>query len=183
MNVRHIVLRFVAIPVLFCALGAAETAAITGAWCFNAEDSTDLAAWGRRIPHLDIRDDGETVTIVTEWRRGRRSWSDTLAVVPGGKPAKSIVYSPLWPQNWFMGVLAKTGGTRTATAAWLEPGRRLMAETRQTVEVSQGEAVIVTTYEYRLDPGGDRLTLTEQRSSRPTPVTLVFDRLAEGVVE
>lgn len=179
MNVRHRALLFVVAPFLCCTLVVAEGAAITGVWGFNAEKSTDIAGWGRRTPQLDIRDDGDTVTIVADWRRGARSWCDTLTVVPGGKPAKSVVGSPLWPQNWFTGVLAKVGSTRTASATWLEPGRRLEIRIEQVVEVSQGEATIVTTCEYALDPGGDRLTMTERRSSRPTPVTLVFDRVTE----
>jgi hypothetical protein len=176
--IRTLLFLIAALPLLFCVLGAQKEATIYGEWLFNGEESTDIAPWGRKKPHLFIRDGGEVVTIIHDWRRGRQCWSDTLTVVPGGQPSVSVVSSPVWPQNWFMGVLAKVGSGVTTTAAWLEPQRRLRTETEQIVEVSQGEAAIVTIREYALDPEGGRLSVTENRSTRPTPIRLVFDRAA-----
>ena len=178
MTVRSLLPLCIAIAFVLDPSGASGNPSIFGVWRFDADKSTDIASWKGRLPNLEIRERGGTMTIVHDWRRGRGSWTDTLTVVPGGDSSSTIVTSPIWPQNWFVGVLAKVGGTRTATAQWSEPGTRLVTEIEQVVEVSQGEATIVTTCEFALGPDGDTLIVTGSRSTRPAPVVMVFDRVS-----
>jgi hypothetical protein len=180
-------LPIIAVPILFCATGiatAGANATLYGTWQFNKAESTDIVAWQGRRLRLEIRTLGDAVTIEHDWRhRGDGSWRESLTIRPGGEPVVDLVESPIWPANWYMGVLAAVGTERITTASWLEPGQRLITETEQVVEVSQGRAVVVTTRVYAVDRQADRLTLTETRSTRPTPVTLVFDRVAEDAHE
>ena len=75
-----------------------------------------------------------------------------------------------------MGVLASVGAPRTVSGLWLRPEESLRVTSRQVLRTSQGTISVTTTREYTLGPDGATLTLTEQRSSRPTPVVLVFER-------
>jgi hypothetical protein len=78
-----------------------------------------------------------------------------------------------------MGALARKGSTKTTSGTWREAGTTLETRTRQVLNVSQGEVMVETTRTFRLEPGGARLTVTEQRSTRPTPIVLVFERIAQ----
>lgn len=184
MTPRHLAALLILIPIMLCSIRAGADDAIYGTWQLNKDESTDLAAWRHRVLHLDIRDHGDAITIVHDWRhRGYGSWTDSLTVSPGQGPVTQLVESAIWPGNWFMGVLARIGSGKTTRATWLETDRRLATETELVVEVSQGEATITVTCEYALGAAGDRLTLTERRSTRPTPVKMVFDRVVRGTGE
>lgn len=164
---------------LLCAGNVHADRPIFGDWRFDADRSTQMAPWQHREPRLEIRGHGDAITIVQHWRhRGRGSWSDSVTVDPGGEPTRQTVSSPIWPMNWFMGVLAKVGSERTTRAVWVQPGRRLRTEIEQVVEISQGETTLVTTCEYSVDARGDRMTLVWARATRPAPLKLVFDRVA-----
>jgi len=76
-----------------------------------------------------------------------------------------------------MGVLAKSGSSKTVAGSWEKADRVLQIQKEQTVETSQGETQIKTTFTYDLDRRGNILTVTEKRSSRPTPIKLVFERV------
>jgi hypothetical protein len=75
-----------------------------------------------------------------------------------------------------MGVLSSPGDPRTVSGRWLEPEKSFRVVTRQTVRTSQGKTTLTTTRDYTLGPQGKTLTLSEKRSSRPSPVVLVFER-------
>jgi hypothetical protein len=152
---------------------------IEGTWKFLRERSTDLATWRYRIPRLEISRSGDQLAIVRTWmERDRAASVDSFAFVVGGSTSSVPVSSKIWPENWYMGVLAIPGSRISVSGVWIHPGSDLRVETEQTVEISQGQARIVTQSEYRLDASGDTLMVSEQRSSRPTPVVLTFHRLA-----
>jgi hypothetical protein len=75
-----------------------------------------------------------------------------------------------------MGVLSSVGDARTVSGRWLEPEKAIRAVARQTVRTSQGKTTVTTTRDYTLGPEGKTLTLSEKRSSRPSPVVLLFER-------
>jgi len=152
---------------------------IYGAWKFNKEKSTDLATWRYRQPQLIIRDEGEAgISIVTNWlERNKVVMVDSVNFLPDGEPVAIPVTSQYWYENWYMGVLAKVGTNKTVSGNWEKQDRSLQVQKELTVETSQGDTQIQTTYTYNLDRGGDVLTVIEKRSSRPTPITLVFDRV------
>ena len=139
MNARHRVLLIITIPILLCVVGAVEDATIYGTWQFNRDESTDIVTWRYRKLRLEIRDLGDTVAIDHDWRhRGYGSWRESVTIRPGGEPTTDIVESPIWPANWYMGVLAAVGGEKTTTATWLVTGRRLATETEQVDGLAEG---------------------------------------------
>ena len=158
---------------------------IYGTWKFNKEKSTDLATWRYRQPQLIIRDEGEAgISIVTNWlERNRVVMVDSVDFVPGGEQTEILVTSQYWYENWYMGVLAKVGTIKTISGDWEEQGRELTVHKELTVETSQGDTQIKTTYTYSLDRKGDVLTVIEKRSSRPTPIELVFERVVGNDAE
>jgi hypothetical protein len=163
-----------------CTAGVASLQAQTleGSWKFMKEESTDLATWRYRLPQITITKEENRVRLIHDWlERNQVALADTFIFFSGGDPSTIEVASPIWPENWYMGVLAKTGTTKTVSGTWLEEGRALWMSIDQTVETSQGDAVIHTTREYRLDRESGLLTLTERRMTRPTPVLLVFERI------
>ena len=158
---------------------------IYGTWKFNKEKSTDIASWRYRQPQLVIRNEGETgISVVYNWlERDKVVFVDSIKFVPGGEQAEFPVTSQYWYENWYMGVLAKLGTNKTVSGSWEEKDRALQVQEEQTVETSQGDTQIQTTYSYNLDRRGNVLTAIEKRSSRPTPITLVFDRVVTNESE
>jgi hypothetical protein len=149
-----------------------------GNWTFEPAKSTELALWRSRVPLIEIGGTRDTLLLRTTWMEGKApTMVDSVLLRPGGSPSIIPTTSAVWPDNWLMGVLAKVGTPQEVSAAW-EPEGGLRITSVRTVSVSQGEATITTIRLLRLDATGDLLTITEQRSSRPTPVTMVFTRSA-----
>jgi hypothetical protein len=150
---------------------------IEGKWSFIKEKSTDIAVWRSWSPQIEIATRGDYVTITHRWlERNQVVHTDSFAFRPGASASTIPVHSEIWTDNWFMGVLARKGTSRSVSGIWLEPGKAMKTVSEQVVEISQGEKSLTTTREYRLDETRAFLTLTELRASRPTPVILVFQR-------
>jgi len=157
--------------------GAPGGATIEGTWNFVPAMSTEIATWKGRLPEIVIAASGSRVSVIQNWlERGRVAYSDTSLFAPGGAPVGTVIRSVEWPDNWFMGVLSSPGSERTVSGSWQAPGNDLRVITVQPVVTSQGKTTVTTTREYVLGGDGNSLTLTEHRSSRPTPVVLVFER-------
>jgi hypothetical protein len=151
--------------------------AFEGAWKFVPAKSTDIAAWDNSQPQLDISTVAGNIRIVQGWvYRGKIAYADTFQFHPGGDPVTTIVRSEVWPGNWFMGVLSSPGDPKTVQGVWVEEGRSLRLVIHESVRTSQGKAVVKTTADYALGTDGKTITVTEKRSSRPTPVVLLFER-------
>ena len=151
---------------------------IYGRWAYVPGKSTDLVTWRYRVPEVVIQKENNSVAIVWNWiRRKKVAFKDSLAFVPDGAPSKISVTSPIWPENWYMGVLSKTNATKEISGKWKHPNKELLVTKKQTVEISQGETEITTNYSYSLGAKGQMLTVTEKRSSRPTSVRYVFKRI------
>ena len=153
---------------------------VDGSWKFVPEKSTDLATWRYRLPQLSIDSTDAPVRILLSWmERSRAAFVDTFFVDPGGETREVTIYSRLWPANWYMGVLAIEHSTRTMHGSWTDRPRGLDFTSEQPVSISQGETPLTTHWELRVDPETGFLTLREQRSSRPTPIVMVFERLED----
>lgn len=153
---------------------------VFGSWKFMPEKSTDIASWRYRLPQLSIDSTATHVRVIMSWmERQRAAFVDTFLVAPGGDPVKRAVHSRLWPANWYMGVLAMENSERTISGTWSQKPLVLELTTKQPVSISQGETLLTTRWEYRVDPTTGLLTVREQRSSRPTPVVMVFERLED----
>ena len=155
-------------------------AIIYGKWTLNRDKSTDLASWRYRQLELEIASENNQLTIIQNWTHKRYgNFIDSVAFKPGIDTSKVIVKSPVWQKNWFMGILAKVNSVKTVCGSWQEIDKKLTTETKEIVAVSQGDAEITTVNEFSLNRKGDILTVTEKRSTRPTPITLVFDRTVQ----
>jgi hypothetical protein len=150
---------------------------IEGTWKFIPAKSTDIASWNYSLPQLEISSSAGAVRVIHNWLdRGKVAYADTFAFSPGGTVSASITRSEVWPENWYMGVLSSAGDPRTVSGVWIQPGSSLRVTTRESLRTSQGKTSVATTREYTLGPDGNTLTLSQKRSSRPTPVILVFER-------
>jgi len=153
---------------------------VYGTWEFNKEKSTNIVTWRYRIPQVIINKDGETgISVVFNWleRNKKLAMVDAVNFVPSEEPVSIPVEKQYWLENWYMGVLAKAGTNKIVSGEWLEQDRVLKVQKEQTVETSQGDTQITSTFTFNLDRKGDVLTVTEERLSRPTPIMLVFDRV------
>ncbi len=149
-----------------------------GTWKLVPDKSTNLATWRSRVLQLSITTEPNHVLVLHQWlERDQVVSVDTFRFSPGGKPVTSLVSSELWPENWFMGVLAVKGGTRTVTGVWEKPESLLVVHTTMPVRTSQGLTDVQTSRQYHLAPDGTTLTLTERRAGRPTPIVLTFERM------
>ena len=156
---------------------AANGPGLEGSWKFIPAKSTDIATWDNSQPQIEISSAGGNVRIIRGWLyRAKIAYADTFEFRPGGDPVTTPVRSEVWPENWFMGVLSSPGDPRTFRGAWVAEGKVLRLIVRETVRTSQGKTVIETTADYMLGTGGTTLTVSERRSSRPTPVVLLFER-------
>lgn len=157
--------------------GLPAGSSIEGTWEFVPAKSTQIATWKGRLPEIVIAAAGVRVSVIQNWLdRGQVAYADTFLFTPGGPAVRMPVRSVEWPENWFMGVLAAVGDERKVSGAWKEEGTDLLVTAVQPVLTSQGKTKVTTAREYVLGADGTSLTVTEQRSTRPTPVVLVFER-------
>ncbi|NOY60784.1 MAG: hypothetical protein GXO75_17895 [Calditrichaeota bacterium] len=165
---------------LFSLSCADKTKTIYGTWKINRQKSTDIVNWRYRQIEMVIQKKGEAVVLVqNSLEKNKVVFVDSATFIPGGEAVHVPVTSQIWPENWFMGVLAKTGTDKTIRGSWKEPDRELEVVKEQTVEISQGDAKITTVLSFKLNRNGNNLIVIEKRSSRPTPVKLVFDRVKQ----
>jgi len=158
-------------------VGTPGAPALDGTWKFVPAKSTEIATWKGRIPEMVISGRESQVCVIENWlERGQVAYADTFLFTPGGALTRSLVRSVEWPDNWFMGVLSSVGDERTVSGSWQRKGSDLRVITVQPVLTSQGKTSVMTTREFALGADGLSLTVTERRSSRPTPVVLVFER-------
>jgi len=163
--------------VLYSSIALAGGPGLNGTWKFVPGKSTDIASWGNSLPQIEISSSDANVRVISEWlERGKIAFADTFDVHTGGGAVTSTVRSEVWPPNWFMGVLSVPGEPRTVSGSWLEPGKSLRVVSRETLRTSQGKIPVTTTFDYTLEADGKTMTCSEKRSTRPSPVVLVFER-------
>ena len=164
--------------IIFMQSCANSNRSIYGVWKLNKSKSTDIVTWRYRLLNLDISKKNETVSIIEKWEHKRYgSTIDTVMFKPDIDTCKTNVKSAIWPGNWYMGVLSKKSSIKTVTGTWKTLDKYLSTVTKLDVHVSQGETTITTTNEYIISNDAKTLTVKETRSSRPTPVLLVFDKI------
>jgi hypothetical protein len=164
---------FAAVALVGCfSTGSTSASSLTGTWVLDTARSDEVAAW--RNLELVVASDGDAVTLTRNLGWGRRRFSDSITVTPGS--GTSVLPLVWWADIRHIGVYAVDGAERTVEAVYLDDGRTLRTEARFMVETQQGVAPMRITTEFRLWPDGDRLTMIEIRSSRPTPITYAFVR-------
>lgn len=166
--------------IFFITCSMSNNKSMAGKWKLIKEKSTDLASWRYAVPQIEIRENNGNIEILRNWYRGKNvAYVDSITFAPGGGTNKIPVDSPIWLPNWYMGVLSKVGSEKVVRGEWKKVGKSLAVQVQGVVEASQGDATIKTGYEYKLSRDGATLTVTEKRSTRPSPIVLVFNRIIE----
>ena len=156
---------------------SSDDASIFGTWTLNKDKSTDLVTWRYRQPELTIMAHGDTLCVKTVWKSRRAGdYVEKFMFVPDGDTAFAPVTSQHWVENWYMGVLSVEGSSEAVWGEWLEENTKLRSGAKRTVRTSQGETDVTTIREFDVNRKGNVLEVTEERSTRPTPIKLVFDR-------
>ncbi len=150
---------------------------IYGHWKLVPEQSTDLVTWRYRQLELIIENNNGEVTLLHNWsRRKQTAFVDSMTFSPGKDPAYMVQKTATWAGNWYMGILSQVGSKKKISGEWKDEHRVLQVETEEVLQTSQGETVLKTVREYRLETDGDRITVNEKRATRPTPITMIFER-------
>ena len=95
--------------------------------------------------------------------------NDTQVEIPMPGSAK-------WLEQPHLGVFIDGKSPQQIRANWEEPGRVLNVQRLMTVETSQGSATVEILRRYSLSDDGSELTVVQNRSSRPSPLTYVYTR-------
>lgn len=148
---------------------------IYGLWKFMPKEGTDIVTWRYKHQELEIiKNQGELAVLQKFYYRKKVAYVDSMIIIPGGEPRTSIQKTQNWAGNWYMGVLSQVGYEKKFHGIWKEEHKVLLIERAEVVQTSQGEIDLNTTREFRVD--GDKLIVLETRSTRPTPITLVFEK-------
>jgi len=178
MKKRFVIVWLVALIMIAGLACSSSEKSLYGTWTLVPEKSTDLAPWKYRHLQVEIRKEGEAITLLQKWlQRKKVAFVDSVTFVPGGQAVQVPVETYVWPENWFMGVLAKKSSSKKISGVWKKQDQTLVVTREQAVLISQGQTTITTTREYGLDWRGKTLTIKEKRSTRPTLVKYVLKRI------
>ncbi|KAB2643735.1 MAG: hypothetical protein DVB35_07900 [Verrucomicrobia bacterium] len=145
---------------------------LVGTWHLNSELSSELSPWKTYDLTIDVKDD--TVTINQNLTWGRRVFNSTLTI--DTTKADNIVPISMWPDNRHIGAYSYDH-LKHVHATWLENRRILQLSTDLNLQTQQGVHSVNILSDYKVSASGSRLTLTELRSTRNTPLEYVFDRV------
>ena len=161
---------------LFSTLSCSDSnKTIYGRWKFMPKEGTDIVTWRYKHQELEITNKQEEIALLQKFfYRKKVAYVDSMIIIPGGEPRTSIQRTQNWAGNWYMGILAQVGSEKKVHGKWKEEHKVLLVERKEVLQTSQGEIDLNTTREFRVD--GDKLIVLEKRSTRPTPITLVFEK-------
>ncbi len=146
--------------------------AFIGKWDFDKAQSTDLSPWSRCQLTISLK--GEILTISRVLGGGRRTHTDTIPL--NINRHLNTVAQGWWIDNRHIGAYSPHDATKTVTARTLDNGKLLRLETDLVLETQQGSRDVNIISQYQISPDGDRLIVTDLRSTRPRPVVHVFTR-------
>lgn len=160
----------------FACLGVAWANPLAGSWRLIPDRSTNLGAWGSLA--LDIKVEGNVVTIARHFAAGRRTFDD-VTPVDLTKPV-NIVPVSWWPDNRHIGAFIGGDQTEKVRGEWLSDGRVLRLDTDLVLATQQGEHPVNILREFMVSANGKQLTVITIRSTRNRPVVYVFKRVIPG---
>ncbi len=166
--------------ILFCWLGLlpavalAANPAFAGRWRLDPAQSTALDGW--TAMDLVVRLEGTKVDLRHDmsWRATKVSGTNT---VDTAQPVEITNFFRIDQRH--MAVYALPKKTARTVASWIDGDRTLRVEALVPLEVSQGEAIMRVTAEYRLLEGGETLLLIELHSTRNRPLVYRFTTVPE----
>ena len=154
---------------------AAAASPLDGRWRLDPARSSALDGWNAW--DLVIRSEGSRVSLRHDmtWRTTKHSATNTVDTA-----APAPVKDFFRVEQRHMALYPAKGGATTFRGEWIDAGRTLRTEALTPIEISQGEAVMRITSEYRLVEGGAELLLIELHSSRPRPLIYRFTKVTEN---
>lgn len=150
----------------------AVSSPLAGTWQLDPARSTEFSPW--RELTLVIAIEGDRVDLRREFRNGRRSFTETLALDVAADV--NVVPVSWWPDNRHLGAYIAGDKTKRIRATWLDDRRILRLSADLTVSTSQGDRALNILSDYKVSVNGSVLTLTELRSTRNQPVVYTFTR-------
>jgi hypothetical protein len=156
------------------AQAASADSPLAGNWRYDASRSTELSSW--KSFDLTITVEGSKVSLQRRLGWARRDYEDRTEV-DLSRPV-SVVPAPWWPDNRHLGAYASAENPKRIRGEWLDDRRILRLNTEQVLDTQQGPLLVNVLADYKVSPGGTRLTLTELRSTRSRPIVYVFNRVA-----
>ena len=172
-QMRLLILVLLMVPALPGDAGADEKG-LDGRWELVKNKSTDIDLYGTLS--LDIRTQGQNLTLIRTWGAGR-SYRDSLTLPVGGAVVSVPVTNRVFPSNVFMGFMMPVGSSREVTV-FRDADGGIRVEESFRLRGSQGETAVTATNLFALSPGGETMTYEIRRSTRTSgpPVKFVLKR-------
>lgn len=145
-----------------------------GRWRLDKTRSTALDGWHEW--DLVIQVTGSQVSLKHDMKWGRTEFSATNVV---DTAQASRLPNFFRVEQRHMALYPAKDAVTPVRAAWLDDGRTLRVEADVPIEISQGQAVMRISSEYRLLEGDRDLELIELHNSRPRPLVYHFTRVTE----
>ncbi|MBD3385270.1 hypothetical protein GF407_10140, partial [candidate division KSB1 bacterium] len=169
---RIILLLFVASAAL-----ASGDSAFNQVWKLIPSMSSDVNRYTRSIT-LDIRLEGDEVTLIRHW--GRRGRIDTLNVIADGNDRRLSQTNRNNLTTIYTALHTIPGEARTIAAEWQDQGRTLVIEQTYEVEIQQGKAELQEEHVFQVSKNRDFLTYRISRPSRPHDPMLEYKFKVRG---
>lgn len=161
--------------VVILATGCSPSGSLDGVWLLDKDASSDLDQW--RGITMTIRVEPEGVFVKRHFNAGRYNRSDsTTYSIDGSTREVTREASAKWLDSVHLGVFIDDGTTETVSGQWITPDKSFVTTAALPLTTSTTVTTIEITTTYELSRGGNRLTVTQNRSTREEPVTFVFDR-------
>lgn len=156
-----------------CAAESNPSSSLAGTWHIDLVRSTELSPW--KDYKLTIVLDGDRISFHRSLAWGVREYTDDMTVHVG---RIDTVRVEMWPDNRHLGAYIGGSHDKQVHAEWLDDGRLLRLSTDLVLETQQGSRAVNILSDYKISTSGNRLTLTELRSTRNKPIVYVFTRVA-----
>ncbi len=171
-----------ALPMLILTTWAATAASRTavdarffGEWQLVRERSSDIDPW--RNLQLSIVRTGDLLVLRRHFRAGRYSGVDSIVASLSGKEQTFPLVPGKWLEQPHLAVYVPEGAEGTAQLRPSGEPREFYLDLRYDLQTVQGSHRIDITYRFRISTDGQTLWITELRSTRPTPLSFVFQRV------
>ncbi|MFC2085800.1 hypothetical protein ACFLRO_01165 [Bacteroidota bacterium] len=163
------------IAVLGLLIGCQSAPDLSGVWVVDKERSSNLEPWRSIDLRISVSDD--EVSIGRFFSAGRETRHDSVSFpVDGTQIELPMEGSAKWLEQPHLGVFIDGKTPQQIRANWETPGHALSVQRLVTLETSQGSATVEILCQYSLSEDGSELTVVEERSSRPNPLTYVYTR-------
>ena len=155
--------------------GCGPTGSLDGVWILDNDASSDLDQWRNITMTIRVEPDG--VFVKRHFNAGRYNRSDsTTYSIDGSAREVAREASAKWLDGVHLGVFIDDGTVETVSGQWITPDQSFVTTAALPLTTSTTITTVEITTTYELSRGGNRLTVTQNRSTRDAPITFVFER-------